>query len=58
MEPAEAGAEPEYVCSFCGKPAADVGQLIAGPGDVCICDECVDLCNEVISELRRNEPER
>ncbi|HAX99031.1 MAG TPA: ATP-dependent Clp protease ATP-binding subunit ClpX [Candidatus Atribacteria bacterium] len=36
-------------CSFCGKPQADVKKLIAGPG-VFICNECVDLCNDVIRE--------
>lgn len=36
-------------CSFCGKPQDEVKKLIAGPG-VYICDECVDLCNEIIIE--------
>lgn len=36
-------------CSFCGKPQAQVYKLIAGPG-VCICDECVSLCNDIIEE--------
>ncbi|WP_430592739.1 ATP-dependent Clp protease ATP-binding subunit ClpX [Humidisolicoccus flavus] len=36
-------------CSFCGKTQKQVVQLIAGPG-VYICDECVDLCNEIIDE--------
>ncbi|HEU5223650.1 MAG TPA: ATP-dependent Clp protease ATP-binding subunit ClpX [Candidatus Lumbricidophila sp.] len=36
-------------CSFCGKSQKQVQQLIAGPG-VYICDECVDLCNEIIEE--------
>ncbi|MDO9063537.1 MAG: ATP-dependent Clp protease ATP-binding subunit ClpX [Microbacterium sp.] len=36
-------------CSFCGKSQKQVVQLIAGPG-VYICDECVDLCNEIIEE--------
>jgi len=34
-------------CSFCGKSQKQVKMLIAGPG-VYICDECVDLCNEII----------
>jgi ATP-dependent Clp protease ATP-binding subunit ClpX len=38
-----------YKCSFCGKHQKQVRKLIAGPG-VYICDECVDLCNEVINE--------
>lgn len=36
-------------CSFCGKTQKQVQQLIAGPG-VYICDECVELCNEIIEE--------
>src|ERR1700750_2750207 len=36
-------------CSFCGKSQKQVKQLIAGPG-VDICDECIDLCNEIIEE--------
>ena len=36
-------------CSFCGKSQEQVRKLIAGPG-VYICDECVDLCNEIISD--------
>lgn len=36
-------------CSFCGKSEETVRKLIAGP-DVFICDECVDLCNELIVE--------
>jgi ATP-dependent Clp protease ATP-binding subunit ClpX len=36
-------------CSFCGKSQKQVAQLIAGPG-VYICDECVDLCNDIIQE--------
>ncbi len=40
--------KPLY-CSFCGKSQHDVRKLIAGPS-VFICDECVDLCNDIISE--------
>jgi ATP-dependent Clp protease ATP-binding subunit ClpX len=36
-------------CSFCGKNQDEVGKLIAGP-NVYICDECVDLCNELVME--------
>ena len=36
-------------CSFCGKSQKQVKRLIAGPG-VYICDECIDLCNEIIEE--------
>ena len=41
-------------CSFCGKSQHEVLKLIAGP-KVCICDECVDLCVEIIKEEKRNE---
>ena len=36
-------------CSFCGKSQKQVKKLIAGPG-VYICDECIELCNEIIDE--------
>ncbi|MEC7865665.1 MAG: ClpX C4-type zinc finger protein, partial [Pseudomonadota bacterium] len=36
-------------CSFCGKNQNEVRKLIAGPS-VYICDECVDLCNDIIKE--------
>ncbi|HIO96576.1 MAG TPA: ATP-dependent Clp protease ATP-binding subunit ClpX, partial [Leucothrix sp.] len=36
-------------CSFCGKSQHEVRKLIAGPS-VFICDECVDLCNDIITE--------
>ena len=37
-------------CSFCNKPQGQVKKLIAGPGSVYICDECVGLCSEIIEE--------
>jgi ATP-dependent Clp protease ATP-binding subunit ClpX len=41
---------PEHLkCSFCGKGQRQVRKLIAGPG-VYICDECIDLCNEIVDE--------
>ncbi len=40
----------QYHCSFCGKNQDQVRRLIAGPGAVYICDECVDLCREIIEE--------
>jgi ATP-dependent Clp protease ATP-binding subunit ClpX len=39
-----------YVCSFCGKSQEQVRRLIAGPGSVYICDECVELCHEILDE--------
>jgi ATP-dependent Clp protease ATP-binding subunit ClpX len=43
-------------CSFCGKSQRQVKKLIAGPG-VYICDECIDLCNEIIEEELEHEVE-
>src|SRR3977135_4063166 len=43
-------------CSFCGKSQKQVKKLIAGPG-VYICDECIDLCNEIIEEELTESPE-
>jgi hypothetical protein len=43
-------------CSFCSKSENDVGKLIAGP-KVYICDECVNLCNDIIAE-EKGEPKR
>jgi len=40
----------QYHCSFCGKNQDQVTRLIAGPGAVYICNECVDLCREIIQE--------
>lgn len=42
--------EEEVFCSFCGKGHDEVRRLIAGPGDVYICNECIDLCTEIIDE--------
>ena len=36
-------------CSFCTKAHAEVKKMIAGPNDVAICDECVDLCQRMIA---------
>ena len=41
-------------CSFCGKVQDDVKKLIAGPS-VYICNECVDLCNDIIEEEIKSE---
>ncbi|MGE4160064.1 MAG: ClpX C4-type zinc finger protein, partial [Planctomycetota bacterium] len=37
-------------CSFCSKTQHEVTKLIAGPSSVYICNECVDLCNDIIRE--------
>ena len=41
-------------CSFCGKTQDQVKKLIAGP-EVYICDECVELCNEILDEEKRGQ---
>ena len=41
--------EEKLACSFCGKSQEVVKKLVAGPG-VYICDECIELCNEIVSE--------
>ena len=46
----------DVVCSFCGKHQEDVKKLIAGP-TVYICDECIELCNEIVLEDRHQEAE-
>ena len=43
-------------CTFCGKGQEEVRKLIAGPS-VYICDECVDLCNDIIEEEVKAEDE-
>lgn len=45
------------VCSFCGKSQEEVKKLIAGP-NVYICDECIDLCNEIVAEDRLQEVQK
>ena len=39
-------------CNFCGKSTEEVSLIIAGP-NVYICDECVDLCVEIIEDVRK-----
>ena len=48
-------ASPEALrCSFCAKSQFDVAKLVAGPG-VYICNECVDLCNQIVTEEMRRK---
>ncbi len=37
-----------FTCSFCGKPQESVKRLISGPGEVCICNECIMLCMDIL----------
>ena len=39
-------------CSFCRRPQGEVKRLVSGPEGVFICDECVDLCREILEEDR------
>jgi ATP-dependent Clp protease ATP-binding subunit ClpX len=48
------GKGSDLVCSFCGKSQDEVKKLIAGPS-VYICDECIELCNEIIEEEYQKE---
>ena len=48
--PTTKSGQNSYLCSFCGKPQGQVKRLIAGPDRVFICDECVALCGQIITE--------
>src|SRR5881396_2034797 len=50
------GTRISYTCSFCSKNQDQVRRLIAGPGSVYICDECVELCREIIAEESSPSP--
>lgn len=45
-----AGKNEVVRCSFCNKTQAQVRKLIAGPNGVYICDECIEVCSEIIEE--------
>ena len=47
----------EIKCSFCNKTQDQVKKLIAGPAGVYICDECVEICSDIIAEEFDDEPE-
>ena len=49
-------SSPDYSCTFCGKPQNRVKRLIAGPGKVFICDECVLLCQQIMAEEGEEAP--
>ena len=50
--------EKMLYCSFCGKSQNEVRKLIAGP-QVFICDECIELCNDIIrEETQSQQPQR
>ena len=49
------GSDASKRCSFCGKAEGEVERLISGPG-VCICNECVDLCADIIANGQAPSP--
>jgi len=49
---------PKMRCNFCGKSEGQARRLIAGPGDVCICDECIELCASIIEDELAEENEK
>ena len=51
----KAAERAAIVCSFCLKPTGDVQKMVAGPG-VYICNECVDLCVQIIASEGKSEP--
>jgi ATP-dependent Clp protease ATP-binding subunit ClpX len=53
--PPTSGGRPTELCSFCNRSAEQVERLIAGPPDVYICNECVELCNSI---MQREAPQR
>ena len=56
MAEKKGSSEKLLYCSFCGKSQHEVKKLIAGPS-VFICDECIDLCNDIIRDEQAATPE-
>lgn len=50
-------ADEQYRCSFCGKSQSQVRKLIAGNKGIFICDECIELCSEILDEELDNTDE-
>ena len=48
-------SDDEIRCSFCGKSQGQVRKLIAGPAGSYICDECVEVCTEILEEELRKK---
>lgn len=49
------GSGQEPCCSFCGKPQSRANKLISGPNGIFICDECVEICADIIDEEMDND---
>lgn len=47
-----------WICDFCGKTQHVANTIVTGERDVAICDECIDLCNEILEEKRRETKSR
>ncbi|MBO7149529.1 MAG: ATP-dependent Clp protease ATP-binding subunit ClpX, partial [Clostridia bacterium] len=47
--------DEQLFCSFCGKPKELTKRLIAGPSGIYICDECIEICKDVVEEEERND---
>lgn len=47
-------ATPQQFCSFCGKSVYEVKKLVSGK-DVCICDECINLCNDIMADDKKTQ---
>ena len=45
---------PQQFCSFCGKSVYEVKKLVSGK-DVCICDECINLCNDIMADDKKSQ---
>ena len=46
--------QPQQFCSFCGKSVYEVKKLVSGK-DVCICDECINLCNDIMADDKQSQ---
>ena len=47
----------QQFCSFCGKSVYEVKKLVSGK-DVCICDECINLCNDIMADDKKSQINR
>ena len=43
-------SDDKIKCSFCGKTQEQVRKMVAGPSGIYICDECVEICNDIVTE--------
>jgi hypothetical protein len=56
--PVAAGDAEPRTCSFCGKDQQEVRRLVAGPGGVYICNECVEMCNRIVADASASDASR